>query len=112
MNSVKQEAAVVQPAFSPKGWSQLLAAGVVMPAGKSIEGSLGMAAIALHEHPQGFTWNDVDLLLDLAAADDKDATVEALYEGGGALAAESLQVRAANLRNLAARIEALLAPRV
>lgn len=108
MSTTTTEEVTIKPALSDEAWRQLLAAG--LPAAISNQqAALGGAAIALHEHPQGFTWSDVDLLLNRANLADMDAT--AAEEDGDGLAEVSCRQIAADLRNLAARHAALLAPR-
>lgn len=102
----------VQPALSSEAWSDLLRIPDGFPI-NALKGQLGVAAIALHDHPQGFSWSDVDFLSNLAAKADCDAnTAEASDESGeGILAATSYKDQAETLRNHAARVAALLAPR-
>lgn len=89
----------VQPALTPEEWERVEKYGVeymyaeVGPYTFSIVhgGPRALAAIALHGHPRGFTWEDVDML--------RGAAVNWPYENADRFAA------------LADRIEALLPPR-
>lgn len=102
----------IEPALSSRAWREILAARDSVPV-PNRDGALALAAISLHEHPQGFTWHDADILNDMAAGMEMDISFpDGMSEERSTLAAESIRKRATDLRNLAQRIGALLAPRV
>lgn len=100
----------IRPALTPEGWATMERVGFVAAGGAKLEGGVlslyetdggeldpserhELAALALHDQPFGFSWEDVDRLR------------------GACLDERGTETTEAQLHDLADRIAALLPPR-
>lgn len=119
MTATATSEAPIKPAIAAHAWRVFLGLGHSMPMGPA-GGAHALAAISLHEQPFGFGWPDHDMLIDLAGLSEAQAEWSDKH---GSLVptpdeavlwstdAAANRRRAADLRSIAARIAALLAPR-